>query len=72
MTVESAEHRTRAREFRRHAGGDAWGWELGISQKTRGEVRHGAQKHRGVERRREGGEVPLPLCFAFLLTRAGG
>lgn len=72
VTVEPTEHRTRAKEFRRHAGGDAWGWKLGISQKIRGGGRDGAQKHRGVQRRREGGEVPLPLRFALLLTRAGG
>lgn len=37
-----------------------------------GDARDGAQKHREVERRREGREVPLALCFALLLTRAGG
>lgn len=70
MTVEPAEHRTSAREFRRHAGGDAWGWKLGISQKTRGKGRDGAQKHRGgreTEREREESYLCCSALHYYLL-----
>lgn len=63
--VEPAEHRTRAGEFRRHVGVDVWGWKLGISQKNeeRKGGRDGMQKHRAVERRREGGASTALLCI---------
>lgn len=45
MTGEPAEHRTRAGEFRRHAGGDVGVETLNFTKKGGGVARDRAQKH---------------------------
>lgn len=65
MTVEPAEHRTRAGEFRRHARGDVWGWKTwNFTKKQKECQRWRAETQRGREMERgRGGTSTALLCI---------